>query len=78
MNIDGISEQTIAKFINKGWISEFADIFTLGDHIREIAQMDGFGQRSASNIKQSIEKARQTEAHRLLYALTIPLCGADV
>ncbi len=78
MNIDGISEQTLAKFINKGWIREFADIFTLGSHVREMAQMEGFGQRSAVRIRQSIERARNTEAHRLLYALSIPLCGTDV
>ncbi len=78
MNIDGISEQTLAKFINHGWIREFADIFTLGSHVREMAQMEGFGQRSAAKIRQNIERAKNTEAHRLLYALSIPLCGTDV
>lgn len=78
MNIDGVSEQTLAKFINRGWIREFADIFTLGDHVREMAQMEGFGQRSAANIRQHIEQARTVEAPRLLYALSIPLCGTDV
>ena len=78
MNIDGISEQTLAKFINLGWISEYADIYKLRSHIRELAQMEGFGERSASNIMRSIERSRNVEAHRLLYALNIPLCGQDV
>ena len=78
MNIDGISEQTLSKFINLGWVSEYADIYALRSHIRELALMEGFGERSASNIMQSIDKSRDVEAHRLLYALNIPLCGLDV
>ena len=78
MNIDGISEQTLAKLINLGWVREYADIYMLRPHIRELAQMDGFGEKSAANIMQSIDKSRNVEAHRLLYALNIPLCGLDV
>ena len=78
MNIDGISEQTLSKFINLGWVSEYADIYTLRNHIRELALMEGFGEKSASNIMRSIDKSRDVEAHRLLYALNIPLCGLDV
>ena len=78
MNIDGISEQTLSKFINLGWISEYADIYELRSHIRELAQMEGFGEKSASNIMRSIDKSKEVEAHRLLYALCIPLCGLDV
>ncbi len=78
MNIDGISEQTLAKFINLGWVSEYADIYTLRHHIRELSLMEGFGEKSASNIMRSIDKSRNVEAHRLLYALNIPLCGLDV
>lgn len=78
MNIDGISEQTLARFVNLGWIQEYADIFRLRDHIREIAHLDGFGERSASNIMRSIDKARHVEAQRLLYALSIPMVGIDV
>lgn len=78
MNIDGISEQTLSKFINLGWVSEYADLYDLRSHIRELAQMEGFGEKSASNIMRSIDKSRQVEAHRLLYALNIPLCGLDV
>ena len=78
MNIDGISEQTLAKFINLGWISEYADIYELRNHIFELSRMEGFGEKSASNIMRSIDRSREVEAHRLLYALNIPLCGLDV
>ena len=78
MNIDGISEQTLAKFINLGWISEYADIYELRSHILELSRMEGFGEKSASNIMRSIDRSREVEAHRLLYALNIPLCGLDV
>ncbi len=78
MNIDGISEQTLSKFINLGWISEYADIYELRSHIRELSMMEGFGEKSAANIMRSIDKSREVEAHRLLFALNIPLCGLDV
>ena len=78
MNIDGISEQTLSKLINLGWVGEYADIYELRNHIRELALMEGFGEKSASNIMRSIDRSRQVEAHRLLYALNIPLCGIDV
>jgi DNA ligase (NAD+) len=78
MNIDRISEQTLSKFINMGWISEYADIYDLRSHILELSRMEGFGEKSASNIMRSIDKSREVEAHRLLYALNIPLCGLDV
>ncbi|MBR5634228.1 MAG: NAD-dependent DNA ligase LigA [Prevotella sp.] len=78
VDIDGISEQTLAKFISLGWISDFSDIYRLPEHAREIALLDGFGERSAANIVKSIEKARRVDAQRLLIALSIPKCGADV
>ena len=78
MNIDGISEQTLAKFINLGWVSEYADIYDLRSHIRDLANMEGFGEKSASNIMRSIDRSANVEAHRLLYALNIPLYGLDV
>ena len=78
MNIDGISEQTLSKFINLGWISEYADIYELRSHILELSRMEGFGEKSAANIMRSIDRSREVEAHRLLYALNIPLCGLDV
>lgn len=78
MNIDGISEQTIARFVNTGWINEYADIYKLNDHIIDISFMEGFGDKSARNIAKSLEKASTVEARNLLYALNIPLVGQDV
>ena len=78
VNIDGISEQTLAKFINLGWIKEYADIFKLSNYAQQISKLEGFGDKSATNIMQSVEKARDVEARKLLYALSIPLCGQDV
>lgn len=78
LNIDGISEQTLSKFINWGWISEYADLYMLRRHIRELAQAEGFGERSAANIMRSIDRSRDVDARKLLYALSIPQCGADV
>ncbi|MBO5548336.1 MAG: NAD-dependent DNA ligase LigA [Prevotella sp.] len=78
MNIDGISEQTLSKFINLGWVSEYADIYHLRQHILDLSRMEGFGEKSAANIMRSIDNSRNVEAHRLLYALNIPLCGLDV
>ena len=78
LNIDGISEQTLSKFINLGWVSEYADIYELRSHILDLSRMEGFGEKSASNIMRSIDKSREVQAHRLLYALNIPLCGLDV
>ncbi len=78
VNVDGISEQTLQRFINMGWIKDFADIFSLPDHENEIAQLDGFKEKSAANISKAVEKARKVEAQKLLYALCIPLCGQDI
>ena len=78
MDIDGISEQTLARFINQGWIHEYADIYRLRRYIRQIASLEGFGEKSAANIMRSIDKARETTPERLLIALSIPKCGPDV
>ena len=78
INIDGLSEQTIQKFINLGWVREYADLFHLDNHALELRTMDGFGDKSVSKLLTAIEKARDVEAHRLLFALNIPLIGRDV
>ena len=78
INIDGLSEQTIQKFINLGWVCEYADLFHLNNHASELRTMDGFGDKSVSKLLTAIEKARNVEAHRLLFALNIPLIGRDV
>lgn len=77
-DIDGISEATIARFINEGWIVNNGDIYRLDTHRDEIAQLDGFGEKSADNIVTSVQKAKDVEDQHLLYALSIPLVGQDV
>lgn len=57
MDIDGLSIQTMLKFINEGYIHEFADIYHLKDHFDVISQMEGFGEKSVNNMDKSIEKA---------------------
>ncbi len=78
MDIDGISEQTLDRFINEGWIREYADIYKLSGHHDEIAELDGFGTKSADNLSASIAGARSVPDHRILFALCIPLVGPDV
>ena len=78
VNIDGLSEQTVQKFINLGWITEYADLFHLDKYANELRTMEGFGSKSVSNLMKSIDKARTVEAKRFLYALFIPLVGQDV
>ena len=78
LNIDGISEQTVATFINEGWIKEYADFYHLKDYAYQIATFEGFGKKSVSNMLESIEKSRSTDGRHLLFALNIPLCGGDV
>ncbi len=78
LNIEGISEQTVARFINEGFIKEYADFYHLREHSQRIASFEGFGRKSVSNMLESIEKSRNTDGRHLLYALNIPLCGGDV
>lgn len=78
INIDGISEQTVWKFINHGFIREYADFYKLKNYAFEISCFEGFGKKSVSNLLESVEKSRHTDGRHLLYALNIPLCGSDV
>ncbi len=75
MNIEGISEETLEKFISLGFILEFADIYRLDRHRDEIISMYGFGERSYENIISSVDASRDTTAHRLLNALGISGIG---
>ena len=76
MNIDGLSEATMEKFIAKGFIHEFADIYHLDQHREEIRKMEGFGEKSCQNLLDSIETSRETTLARLIYALGIENVGA--
>lgn len=75
LNIDGLSESTIEKFINLGWLNSIEDIYYLSVHKNEMKTMDGFGKKSVEKLLASIEKSRNTSLERFLYALSIPLLG---
>lgn len=76
MNIEGLSEATLEKFIDRGFIREFADLYHLDRHKDEIVEMDGFGEKSYRNLAQSIEASRSTTLPRVIYALGIDNIGA--
>lgn len=75
LNIDGLSEATLEKFIARGFIHDFADLFHLEQHREEICEMDGFGEKSYNNLITSVEKARETTLPRLIYGLGIANIG---
>ena len=75
LNIDGLSEATLEKLIAKGLISEYVDIFHLQQHAQAIINMEGFGEKSYENLKNSIAQARTTTLPRLLYGLGIAGIG---
>ena len=76
MNIEGLSEMTIEKLIARGFIKELSDIFHVERYKEEIVGMEGFGEKSFENLKNSVEKARNTDLARFLYSLGIPNIGA--
>lgn len=75
MNIDGLSEATLEKFIEQGFIHEYADLFHLQQYKDKIVDMEGFGEKSYQNLAESIEAARNTTLPRLIYALGIANIG---
>ena len=75
MDIDGLSESTLEKFIELGWLNDFRDIYHLKDHYGEIVNLDGFGDTSVSKLLDAIEASRNTTLDRFIYALSIPLIG---
>ena len=77
LNIEGLSEMTLEKFIGKGFIQEFPDLFSLEEHKDEIISMEGFGQKSYEKLIENAEKARKTSLARLLYGLGIGGIGAS-
>lgn len=75
MNIEGLSEATLEKFIMNGYVKDFTDLFHLDRYADEIRQMEGFGDRSYENLRNSIQNARTTTLPRLVYSLGIPNIG---
>ena len=76
MNIEGLSEATLEKFIMNGYVKDFTDLFHLDRYEEEIKNMDGFGEKSYENLQNSIRSARTTTMPRLVYSLGIPNIGA--
>ena len=75
MNIEGLSEATLEKFIINGYVKDFTDIFHLDRYEAEIKTMEGFGEKSYENLRKRIENARKTTLPRLIYSLGIPNIG---
>lgn len=75
LNVDGLSEATIEKFINLGWLNSIRDIYYLSDHEKQLKSLDGFGKKSVDKLLASIQKSRKTSLERFLYSLSIPLLG---
>lgn len=75
MNIDGLSEATLEKFIAMGFIHNFGDIFEIGRYKDQIVEMEGFGQKSFDNLMVSLEKAKKTTLAKVIYSLGITGIG---
>ena len=75
MNIEGMSDATVTRLVDAGFIKEFADIYTLGEHRAEIAAWDGFGEKSVDKLLSAIEASRATSFVPFLHALGIPQIG---
>ena len=76
-DIEGLGTRQLELFISRGWIKTPADIFTLiARHGDEIRRMDGFGDKSVDNLNNAIERARDVDLHKLIYAIGIPEIGA--
>ena len=75
MNIAGLSEMTLEKFVGENMIHELSDVFKLKNHREKIVSLEGFGEKSYNNLIESIDKARETTAVRVLYSLGIANIG---
>ena len=75
LNIDGLSEATLEKFLGRGFLHRFADLFHLDRYREEIVAMEGFGEKSYQNLADSIERARTTTLPRVIYGLGIQNIG---
>lgn len=75
LNIEGLSESTLKKFIDRGWLDEYADVYALNRHQRQIEAMNGFGHRSYKKLWNAIQESRNTSLDRLLVSIGIPNIG---
>lgn len=75
MNVDGLSEATLEKMIDRGFLKELDDLFTISRYKEEILQMDGFGEKSYENLIHAIERSRTVPLANFIYSLGIPNVG---
>ena len=75
MNMDGLSETTLEKFLAEGFLHTYADLFHLDRYRQRIVEMEGFGEKSFQNLMNGVNRARNTTLPRLLYAMGIPNIG---
>lgn len=75
LDIENLSESTIEKFINLGWLNSIKDIYYLSDHKNEMKALEGFGTKSVEKLLASIEKSRSVDLEHFLNSLSIPLLG---
>lgn len=78
LDIENLSESTIEKFINLGWLTSIKDIYYLKCHENEMKTLEGFGKKSVEKLLSSIEKSRNTTLDRFIYSLSIPMIGKTV
>ena len=78
LDIENLSESTIEKFINLGWLNSIKDIYHLSDYENEMKVLDGFGKKSVEKLLNSIERSRNTSLERFIYSLSIPSIGKSV
>ena len=75
LNIDGLSEATLEKFISLGWLNSIKSIYNLSDYKGKMYSLEGFGKKSVDKLLESIDKSRETTLDRFIYSLSIPLIG---
>lgn len=78
LDIDGLSEATLEKFISLGWLDSIKSIYHLSDYKGRMYSLDGFGKKSVDKLLESIEKSRETTLDRFIYALSVPMIGKSV
>lgn len=76
MNIDGLGDRIMEDFYNFGYIGTIADIYSLKDHEKELTRLEGFGDKSISNLLEAIENSKKNSLERLIFGLGIPHVGA--
>jgi DNA ligase (NAD+) len=75
MDIEGLSEATLEKFIGRGWLRSFSDIYRLDEYAKEIVDMEGFGEKSWRRLWEAIQRSRNTTFERYVIAMDIPMVG---